>query len=701
MTVTVTQLRKILIITIVAFAVSLGLFLSGVLSPFELKVYDLFSRRLNPVKSTGDIVIVQVDQRSIDALSSENITWPWPRQIYAPLLDYLAEADAVFIDILFTEPSSYGEEDDIVFADAVKKAGNVYLPLFLSGNKRDMTAEELGYLKKMSMPDALSARLVYESAITNIDRLRNAAHGAGNVMIKPDPDGVYRRAPLSFRFRDMTIPHFVLGYLLEKGAVAVRDRRLVAGNTPLPLMDDSLLLRYYSGEQPFPTISAAALFKASLDDQAGKKPAIRKGYFKGKKVFIGLTAAGLYDMKPTSISPVSTGVMIHATTLDTLLHRHFITPVPASVPIALMLILSLAVCWFVFTHHALGPNLSFFAAAAVFALGLPAVLFKNGIYVQTIPPVAALIVAVISAVAYSYATEGKERRFVRRAFAQYMDETIVQYLLKNPDLIKPGGQRRRVSVFFADIAGFTTLAEKLPPEATAKILHTALNAFSEVIIRNHGVIDKYIGDCIMAFWGAPLETEHDEINACRAALQCQETLAEVNRGLAAEGLTQIAIRIGIHSGEAIVGNLGSDRLFDYTAIGDTVNLASRLESANKHFKTRVMVSEDTFNRTEGLFPARELGLIEVKGKSLPIRIYELMAAVERTEAEVKTFIDGYQRAYELFMEKKWGEAAEAFGRFLDAYPGDGPAVYYRAWCETLKENPPLTNNWNVIKMTEK
>ncbi|WP_054696025.1 adenylate/guanylate cyclase domain-containing protein [Geotalea toluenoxydans] len=136
----------------------------------------------------------------------------------------------------------------------------------------------------------------------------------------------------------------------------------------------------------------------------------------------------------------------------------------------------------------------------------------------------------IASVAFSYATEGKERRFVRRAFAQYMDETLVDYLLQNPDLIKPGGQRRRVSVFFADIAGFTTIAERLPAEATAKILHTALNTFSEVIIRNHGVIDKYIGDCIMAFWGAPIASENDELNACRAAVECQEALVEINRG---------------------------------------------------------------------------------------------------------------------------------------------------------------------------
>ncbi len=519
--------------------------------------------------------------------------------------------------------------------------------------------------------------------------------------MKPDVDGTYRRVPLTFKFRDQTIPNFVVAYLLKQGNIAVQGGELVTAKKPLPLMDDSLLLRFYSSPEPFTIISAADIFKASLDSDAGKSPALSREFFKGKKVFIGLTAAGLYDLKPTPITAISTGVMVHATALDNLLHRHFIRQLPVSVSIILILLISVSICLFVLTHHNFVTNVSFFGVAATIVLGLAALLFKNGVYLQVMPSATALVVAMIASVAYSYATEGKERRFVRRAFAQYMDETLVDYLLQNPDLIKPGGQRRRVSVFFADIAGFTTIAEKLPAEDTAKILHRALNALSEVIIRNHGVIDKYIGDCIMAFWGAPLGTDEDELNACRAAVECQEALAEVNRSLVAEGLTEISIRIGINAGDAIVGNLGSDRLFDFTVIGDTVNLASRLESANKHFKTRIMVSEDAFSRTGDAFISRELGLIEVKGKSQPIRIHELMVAVDRPEAEVKAFVAAYQEAYEIFRQGNWQTAINLFGSFLETYPGDGPAAYYLNWCNDLQTNPPLTNDWNVIKMTDK
>ncbi|WP_243369912.1 adenylate/guanylate cyclase domain-containing protein [Geotalea sp. SG265] len=692
---------KMGLLALSAFVLSLILFLSGFFIPFEYKVYDLMSRHLNPAKGPGDIVIVKIDQQSLDTLSSQSINWPWPRQMYAPLLDYLSQADGVLVDIIFTEPSSYGEEDDLLLAEALQKAGNVFLPIFLTNDNRQMGVDELAFMKRNAMPDVLSTRLVYHAAITNIEKIRSAARGAGNVVIKPDADGTYRRVPLSFKFQNETIPNFVLASLLKDGTVAVRDGGLVAGDTTLPLLGDSLLLRFYSEREPFTVISAADIFKSSMDSEAGRTPAIPRDFFKGKKVFIGLTAAGLYDLKPTPITAVSTGVMVHATAMDNLLHRHFIRQLPPWVSIILMLLLSTAVCLFVLTQHRFSINVAFFAAAAAFVLGLSGLLFKNGIYLQVVPSASALIVAMIASVAYSYATEGKERRFVRRAFAQYMDETLVDYLLQNPDLIKPGGQRRRLSVFFADIAGFTTIAEKLPAEATAKILHTALNTFSEVIIRNHGVIDKYIGDCIMAFWGAPIAGENDELNACRAAVECQEALVEINRGLVADGLTEIAIRIGINSGDAIVGNLGSDRLFDFTAIGDTVNLASRLESANKHFKTRIMVSEDTFNHTGEAFISRELGLIEVKGKSQPIRIHELLVTVDRPEEELRSFAAAYGRAYQAFSGGNWQEAASLFSALLATYPGDGPAAYYLKWCETLQANPPLTNDWNVIKMTEK
>ena len=218
------------------------------------------------------------------------------------------------------------------------------------------------------------------------------------------------------------------------------------------------------------------------------------------------------------------------------------------------------------------------------------------------------------------------------------------------------GQRRRVTVFFTDLAGFTTLAESLPPEQSVMILQTIFNAFTEVIIQNKGVIDKYIGDAIMAFWGAPLETENDEINACRAALQCVAKLKEINETHQGKGWSQVDVRIGVHTGEAVVGNMGSDRLFDYTVIGDTVNLASRLESVNKVFRTHIIISGDTLKKTAEHFFVRDLGLIEVKGKNVAVNIFELLGERSDELTEKRQAVEIYHRGLALYREGRWDEA---------------------------------------------
>lgn len=695
------RIRKAVILSLISFAVSLALYASGLVGAFELKAYDLFSRWLNPDKASGDIVIVQVDQRSIELLAAEGITWPWPRQMYAPLLEALSEAEAVFIDILFTEPSSYGEEDDRILADAMARAGNVYLPVFLTSGRGGMGERERAFLGRIAVKDGGPQRRSYPSAIIPVDTLLPAARGAGNVMIRPDGDGIYRRVPLLFQVGGMTIPHFVLDYLLQKGRASVRGNEVFLGGRPFPMADDALLLRYSRGDHPFPVFSAAELFKSSSKGAASRGKTVDPGYFRGKKVFIGLTAAGLYDLKPTAVTSISSGVHIHAATLDALLHGNFMRPISLRLTFVLILVLCYVVSRFVLTHNSLSLNLLFFGLAALFTLALTVILFEHAWYFQVVPPFTALVVSYTTASVYSYAVEGRELRFVRRTFAQYMDETLVRHLLANPALIRPGGQRRHVTAFFADIAGFTTLAEQRPAEEAARILHSILNSFTEVIIRNRGVIDKYIGDSVMAFWGAPLATEQDETNACLAALQCLDELATINQRFREEGMPEVAVRVGINAGDAIVGNLGSDRLFDYTVIGDTVNLASRLESANKMFETHIAVSAAVLERTGGVFLTREMGMLGVKGKAQPVMVHELLGRRESAGEEALRLAALHRDGITRFQEKKWDEAVRIFSEILEFNPGDGLAAFYRERCESLLRSGPLTEDWNVIRLTEK
>jgi adenylate cyclase len=693
---------KIIILSISSFIVSLLIFLSNALGTFELKAYDLFSRYLNPARPSDNTVIVQIDQTSIDALSREGITWPWPRQIYAPIIEYLSQADAVFIDELFTEASSYGQEDDMIFAEAIKKASNVYLPVFLTRQEKTMTSEDEQFIKHISINDKISAASTFNSAITPIDVLKSSIRGAGNVTISPDEDGVYRRIPLIFGLKQYIIPHFLLGYLIGKGVVEIIQNSIYSQGTQIPLTDGKLLLRYYRENNPFKVFSAVDILSSYRDINVSTNPSVKKDFFKGKVVFIGLTAAGLYDLKPTSVSSISTGVLIHATTLDNIIKRNFIKPVSRIFVIILMLLISLFIGYSVLRSHSLLINLSLFLISLSIILLIPVVLFRGAIYMNIISPVTSLILSFIISIAYSYAVEGRERRFLSRTFSQYMDTKVADYLLRNPALIKPGGQQRRVTVFFADIAGFTSISEKASPEKIATILHRVLNSLTEVIIGGNGVIDKYIGDCIMAFWGAPLDTDKDEINACYSAIRCMEALGEINKEFRDEGLSEIAIRIGIHSGDAIAGNLGSDRLFHYTVIGDAVNLASRLESVNKFFKTRIIISEDTYQKTDNLLFTRELGSIGVKGKTVPIKIFELIGEGENIQSDKGQMVTLFQQGMAYYKEKKWREAIETFTKILEIYPQDGPSELYKKRCEDLMSNSShLTEDWNVIKFTEK
>ncbi|GAB4483202.1 MAG: adenylate/guanylate cyclase domain-containing protein [Thermodesulfovibrionales bacterium] len=694
------RIRISVALAFVSFTAALVLFVSGLLDGFELKAFDLFSRKLNPDIRSGDIVIVAIDQKSIDSLAAQGVTWPWPRQVYAPIFEHLSEADAVFVDMLFTEPSSYGVEDDTLMAAAMRQAGNVHLPVFLTDRTEGLTPAERAFLERISVSSGAIPPAAHRSALLPLDLFVNETAGGGNVMIRPDEDGVYRSVPLVFSASGITVPHFVLGWLMKTGTVRIEGGTLMAGGKALDLSGGRLLLRYSRNPEPFTVVSASDIIQAYLDSSSGKKPGIGREFFKNKKVLIGPTAAGLYDLKPTPVRPLSTGVHIHATALDNLLHGRSFRPVPLAATAGFMLLLSLIITAAVFRFHSVASILGVLCATAAVSAGLCGFLFSRGCYMPVIYPFLSVALGFMIAAAYNYAVEGRQRRFIKRTFAQYMDHSIVEHILKHPEIIRPGGQSMRVTVLFADIAGFTSIAEKLPPEQTALILHDVLNEFTEVIIRNRGAIDKYIGDAVMAFWGAPISTGDDEANACRASLSCLEALERVNSSFRRRGFDPIRVRIGIHAGAAVVGNLGSDRLFDYTVVGDTVNLASRLEAANKMFGTAIIVSEDVLNATAGRFIARDLGLIEVKGKTHPKRIFELLAEKDKMQDNVAMIPPSYDQAMEAYCKGDLDAACRLFGNCLHEKPGDGPSEFYGRRCRDLIATPAAGRR-DVVRMTEK
>jgi adenylate cyclase len=292
------------------------------------------------------------------------------------------------------------------------------------------------------------------------------------------------------------------------------------------------------------------------------------------------------------------------------------------------------------------------------------------------------------AAAYSYATEGRQKRAIRRMFSHYLSEAVISHLLAHPEGLKLGGERRRVTLLFSDLADFTSLSERLSPEAVVALLNDYLSRMTEIILAEEGVVDKFEGDAIMAFWGAPLDQPDQAVRACRAALRQQTALQEVNARLRGQGLPPLVMRVGINTGEAIVGNLGSARRFDYTAIGDAVNLASRLEGLNKYYGTAILVSEETAAAARGTLEVMEVDQVAVKGRETPVRVFQVLALAGALSAAAAQAREAFARGLAAYRQRCFGEAARHFDEALRNAPEGKPASALLQRCREFVAAPP-------------
>jgi adenylate cyclase len=327
--------------------------------------------------------------------------------------------------------------------------------------------------------------------------------------------------------------------------------------------------------------------------------------------------------------------------------------------------------------------------------------FRQNIWVDGILLAASLGLTFAMSTAFSYATEGRQRRQIKQVFSHYMSDLLIQDLLRNPDKLRLGGEKRVLTVFFSDLAGFTTLSEKLTPDEVVTLLNRYLTAMTDIILDSGGLIDKYEGDAIMAFWGAPLPQEDHALRACRAALDNQTRLAELRQEFMKMGLPPVHARIGINTGEMIIGNMGSNQRFDFTVIGDSVNLASRLEGVGKEYGTRIIISEDTYRQAADGLEVRELDLIRVKGKEMPVRIYELLAKKGALDERGQKVRDLFAEGLAHYRRQDWSEAISRFQGILALAIEDGPAQTFIKRCQEFMQVPPPAPWDGVYRLTSK
>ncbi|MEK7148881.1 MAG: adenylate/guanylate cyclase domain-containing protein [Patescibacteria group bacterium] len=567
---------------------SLGLF-SGLESFFE----DLF---FTEKAVSRHIVIADIDNESINTIGQ----WPWPRSVFAKAIIEMSKnpPQTLGIDVIFPEHSRIGIGDDNELARALQSASYPIImpieadPLSLQGEKPSAN----NFVRPL--PEFASQRSV------------TLAH----VNLILDRDGIVRKFPP--KIFDRTASTTINAFSYE----AARK-----SGYPIPNEEDLLGMNRIVFAGPTGSILRIPFWKI-LDGSASE-------LVKGKIVFLGATAADLHDEKPTPLGRGTEmpGVEIQANIANMLISGYRLTPLHQAYSNLWILIAALlpALIFIVLRHRTIQPILIniFFGGVQTLAVVFA---FESGVVANIIHINGAWILSTSAIVAYRYFFGERERAQMRKTFSKYVSKDVLEEILKHPEMVKLGGEEKEITVFFSDIRGFTTISEKTTPKELVRILNEYFTSMSEEVLNHKGVLDKYIGDAIMAFWGAPIEDPDQADNALRASIAMMQKLKILNEKLQKNGDPEINIGIGLYTGPAIVGNIGSEMRFDYTIIGDTVNVASRLEGLNKEFKTNIIIGESTKNKLRGAYSFKPLGSVSVKGRKEPLNIYTVDGEIKNT-----------------------------------------------------------------------
>jgi adenylate cyclase len=675
-----------------AFVVALVLHILGVFLPLEWKTWDARMRLFaNPKAADPNIVLVLVDQYSLDVYAKQSLSWPWPRQMYAALIRYFiaGKAAACFFDITMSEASGSGPEDDQAFAEAAAEAGNVFLPVALSAEDRESDEAEVELLSRFSLGESARpkrvAKKTFLSATTPLADFLKSARGIGNVQVNPDEDGIYRRMPLAFSFRKMILPSGPLAL-----AELVGDK-MELGSIPID-RSGHMLIRFVGPAGTYRAYPIATLINSYAQILENKAPQISPREFAGKTVLVGLSAVGLHDIKSSPLSGVISGVEVQAAALDTLLHRSFIRFPPNPIVWIFGLLVAVLAGITISSLRKVWAMTASFAGFLALPAGAAVVAFASGFWLEFVFPETGVLIALGGGALFNYGVEGKQRRFIKSVFRHYLSPAVIERILEQPGLLKLGGEEREISSLFSDVVSFTAISERLAPSDLVSLLNEYLSEMTNLILDEGGTLDKYEGDAIVAFWNAPLDVADHAFRACRAALACRRRLQELGVDFAKRFGGELKMRIGLNTGPAVVGNMGSSRRFDYTAMGDTVNLAARLEGACKQYHVSILIGELTHDLVKDRIATREVDVVRVVGKKQPVRIFELVAEIADLGQEEAKSLEEFNRAQSIYRTRDWHRAAELFEGMAG---GDPLARLYAERCRGFELNPP-PEGWDLV-----
>jgi adenylate cyclase len=664
----------------------------------RLRTFDLYQAIQPRDRSDSRVAIVDIDDRSLREIGQ----WPWPRTQVAELVVALARAGAVAVafDVIFAEPDRLSPdrlagrllEDDPEIAErlsalppndrvlaGVMRQWRVVLAQAAHPERLEPGRDPPGKATVARMGGDPEPFLVAGAGVLrNVPVLEEAAKGVGMVSLWPSPDNVVRRVPLMIHAGGGLHPGLALEllrvatgektYLIRTSRAGVD--RIGMGAHAIPTDRNGRFWVYYGRSDPGQYVSARDLL-------AGEAPA---GALRGKLVFVGTSATGLRDLRATPLNAALPGVEVHAQALETVLsNRQLSRPAYAEgLEILATIFAGLSVVLLV---PALGP-LGALAAGGVVALGIAGGSFYAfAERLLLLDPSYALVSSflVFSLMVFtSYVREQSQRRFVRNAFSRYLAPALVDQVTRDPGALALGGEQRETTVMFADVRGFTEIAERYGDDAQGltALINSFLTPLSRQVLRHRGTIDKYMGDAIMAFWNAPVRDGDHPGNACRAALAMIEALDGLNRELAASaeaaGRAPVALRVGVgvNTGVCVAGNLGSEEQFNYSVLGDSVNLASRFEALTRYYGVSILVGDGTRQAVGARMALVEVDLIRVKGRSRPARVHALLGDADRRGPEFDDLAAAHARMLDAYRGRRWAaarsaldEARRAGGRF--------------------------------------
>ena len=649
-------LRPILIAVIFGILASSG-YASDIFQSLRLAAGDrLFLDR----PSDDRIAIVAIDDSSLTKIGR----WPWDRSVHAELISELSRMGASVIAYDVNFPEAQNDQEDQALAYAIKQAGNVILPieLQLERNQTSLTYQQ-------------------DRSVRSISLIGASAKRAGHSNTPPDIDGIVRRIPIAVGTNGDGAEIYAFGYEVA----SLIDPQLAKERIPVDRTKELILSYTGNPTNAFPVIPAANILQGQIEASE----------IRDKIIFVGSTAYDLHDQQlvPTSRGTPMPGVMIHATLADTLLQRHWIQTIPTSFMIAYLMLLAILL-GLVIPHTKHRLSIAFALTLLIFSIVGSFLAFDHGWLFDLAWPTITIIFVYSAVTIERRVTSEKDRRLIKKIFSQYVSPSVVDSLLKDPSAIKLGGERRRMTVLFTDIRSFTSMTEKQSPEELVGILNQYLDKMTNVVFAHQGVLDKYIGDAVMAFWNAPLNQKDHAFLAVSAALEMRSSLAKMNEDRVFGGEAW-NIGMGLNTGDMIAGNIGGVVHTDYTVIGDAVNLASRVESLTKEYGVDILITEETAKELDGRYLLRKLDRVRVKGKEKSVWLYEVICLMERASMPQKEFARDYEEALNAYMAKRFVEATTIIKTLYSRRPKDVPTSILDERCQIFLQDPP-PDNWDGV-----